>query len=170
MRKMLASIAVLGACVSSTFAAEPPRPAVRFDVPAKGHFSLGVYDDAGTLIRSLAYAQPTAGGTESLEWNATTDLGLPAQPGAYSVRGVWFAQPPAITAKMKVGLSGDPPYVLDNGLGGWGGNLGPPMDVCSDGKVVFAAFGCVESHNETGLQLMDVNGTILRRYSSFFPW
>ena len=166
---VLALVALL-ALVSAGQAAEPTKIPIRFTTPGKGQLSLGVYDDSGMLIRSLAYAGEVGGGEQTLEWDGTTDLGLPARPGAYSARGVWFAEPLKASFKMKVGVSGDPPYVLDNGLGGWGGNLGPPMDVCSDGKVVFAAFGCVESHNETGLQLMDASGAILRRYSSFFPW
>ena len=149
---------------------EAPSLPVGFTSPGKGLLSLGVYNEAGTLVRSLTYAQEIDAGKQALAWDATTDLGLPAPPGRYSVRGAWFAQPPKVDFKMKVGLSGDPPYVLDNGLGGWGGNLGPPMDVCSNGKLVVAAFGCVESHNETGVQLMDASGKIIRRYFTFFPW
>jgi len=157
-------VAVQGLC------GEPASMPVAFDSPGKGLLSLGVYDESGTLVRSLSYAKEVEAGKQALAWDVTTDLGLPAAPGSYSVRGVWFPGPPKIDFKMKVGVSGDPPYVLDNGLGGWGGNLGPPMDVCSNGKQVMIAFGCVESHNETGLQLMDSTGKILRRYFSFFPW
>jgi len=151
-------------------AAEPTRIPIRFTTPGKGQLSLGVCDDSGMLIRSLTYASEVDGGKQTLEWDGTTDLGLPARPGTYAARGVWFAEPLKASFKMKVGVSGDPPYVLDNGLGGWGGNLGSPMDVCSDGKRVVAAFGCVESHSNTGVQLMEDTGRIVRRYFTFFPW
>ena len=130
---LLAFVALL-ALASAGQAAEPTKIPIQFTTPGKGQFSLGVYDDSGTLIRSLSYAGEVDGGKQTLEWDGTTDLGLPARPGAYSARGVWFAEPLKASFKMKVGMSGDPPYVLDNGLGGWGGNLGSPMDVCSDGK------------------------------------
>jgi hypothetical protein len=158
------------ALASAGRAAEPTKIPIRFTTPGKGQLSLGVYDDSGTLIRSLTYASEVGGGKQTLEWDGTTDLGLPARPGAYSTRGIWFAEPLKANFKIKVGISGDPPYVLDNGLGGWGGNLGSPMDVCSDGNRVVAAFACVESPNVTGVQLMDETRRIVRRYFTFFPW
>jgi hypothetical protein len=164
------AIAALLALASAGPAAEPTKIPIRFSTPGKGQLSLGVYDNSGTLIRSLTYASEVDGGKQTLEWDGTTDLGLPARPGAYAARGIWFAEPLKAKFKMKVGVSGDPPYVLDNGLGGWGGNLGSPMGVCSDGKRVVAAFACVESPNVTGVQLMDETGRIVRRYFTFFPW
>ena len=63
----------------------------------------------------MSYAGEVDGGKQTLEWDGTTILGLPARPGAYAVRGIWFAEPLKASFKMKVGVSGDPPYVLDNG-------------------------------------------------------
>ena len=163
-------LAVVLASASLAYGAGPPSIPIEFTSPGKGFLSLGVYDDSGMLVRSVTHAGEVGGGMQKLAWDATTDLGLPAKPGRYGVRGVWFAEPLKADFRMKVGISGDPPYVLDNGLGGWGGNLGSPMDVCSNGKLVVAAFGCVESNNETGVQLMDADGTIIRRYFTFFPW
>jgi hypothetical protein len=143
---------------------------VKADSPAKGLLSMGVYDASDTLVRSLTYAKPVDPGQVALSWDATNDLGLPVAPGEYQVRGAWFSDGPKITMKMKVGISGEPPYVLANGLGGWGGNLGAPRTVCTNGKQLVAVFGCVEDNLNTGIQLMDADGKILRRYHSFFPW
>ena len=71
---------------------------------------------------------------------------------------------------MKVGVSGTPPYPTPDGLGSWGGNLGPPMAVAANESNVFAAFQCVESSWETGVQLMDPTGKIVRRFGTFLPW
>ena len=146
------------------------RVAVPLAFPAAGLASVGVYDDQGEMIRALSYARPVTAGTQTLDWDGTTDLGLPAAPGTYHVHGVWFAAPPKINYVMKVGLSGNPPYLTDTDRGGWGGNLSTPMDICTNGKELLAIFGCVESPKETGIQLMDFNGNITHRFTSFFGW
>src|SRR5258708_7426720 len=94
---------------------------VQVDSPADGLMSMGVYDAHGTLIRSLAAALPVKAGPVSLNWDATTDLGLPAPVGKYDIRGDWFPKGPQAKYVMKVGISGDPPYPLADGSGGWGG-------------------------------------------------
>jgi len=169
--KTLTGIVItLLALASAGQAAEPTKLPIRLTTPGKGRLSLGVYDDSGTLIRSLTYAGKVDGGKQTLEWDGTTDLGLPARPGTYAARGVWFERPPQVEYKMKVGLSGTPPYPTPDGLGGWGGNLGPPTSVAGNDQFVFAAFVCVESTWETGVQLMNPDGRIVRRFGTFFPW
>lgn len=143
---------------------------VAVEVPAPGLVSIGVYDAAGTLVRSLAAAQPVEPGPLALTWDATTDLGLPAAPGEYQVRGIWFERGPQVRLAMKVGVSGEPPYVQADGLGGWGGNLGACFSVAANAQQVLAAFGCVEDNLNTGVQLMDGDGRIVRRFHTFFPW
>ena len=143
---------------------------VKLTFPGAGFASVGVYDAKNEMIRSLSYAQPVASGEDRIEWDGTTDLGLPAAPGPYRVRGVWFAAPPKANYVMKIGLSGNPPYLTDNDRGGWGGNLGPPTGLCANSKELLAVFLCVESPKETGIQLMDFEGNITRRYSSFYGW
>ena len=50
-------VLVLLALASAGQAAEPTRIPIRLTKPGKGQLSLGVYDDSGTLIRSLTYAR-----------------------------------------------------------------------------------------------------------------
>ncbi len=139
-------------------------------IPGRGFLSLGVYNNQDTLIRSLACAKPVQAGSLRLGWDATTDLGVPVAPGRYHVRGVFFAHPVHVKYIMKVGESGNPPYTLSDGLGGWGGCLGGPEAVCSNGKQVVGIFGCVENPLNTGVQRMNAAGKILGRYYTFFPW
>jgi len=62
------------------------------------------------------------------------------------------------------------PTLPDTGRSGeWGGNLGAPVDVCCNGRLMVGIFQCVESNYCTGIQLMDAAGKIQRRYSSFSP-
>jgi hypothetical protein len=138
--------------------------------PDRGLLSLGVYDGQDTLVRSLAAAKPVEKGPLSFTWDATTDLGLPVAPGAYHVRGAWFPQAPRVKYVMKVGVSGDPPYTPADGRGGWGGNLGGPNAVCTNGKELTAVFCCVEDALTTGVQRMDFVGKVLGRYNTFFGW
>jgi FlgD Ig-like domain len=148
---------------------ETSKP-ISVQAPGQGFVSLGIYDDKGKLIRSLAYAKPVTPGTQTFAWDGTTDLGLPASPGSYHARGVWFPEQPKINYAMKIGISGNPPYVTNDDRGAWGGNLGAPQDVATNGKNIFAIFGCVESDKTTGIQLMDMEGNIVRRFTSFFGW
>jgi hypothetical protein len=143
---------------------------IALNVPARGHLSFGIYDGSGTLIRSLAYAKEVDGGPLTLTWDGTTDLGLPVAAGNYRAKGVFFSDGPKAKYVMKVGISGDPPWVQADGSGGWGGNLGSPMDVCSNGTDIVAAFQCVEDNLNTGVQRMDPAGKITGRYHTFFGW
>ena len=163
-------LAVGFAWASTAWAAGEASVPVSVSIPDKGLLSLGVYDGRNTLVRSLAAAKPVEKGTLPLTWDATTDLGLPVAPGKYHVRGVWFPHGPRAEYIMKVGVSGNPPYTPANGRGGWGGNLGGPETVCTNGKELTAVFNCVEDSLTTGVQRMDFEGKILGRYNTFFPW
>jgi len=143
---------------------------VKLTFRSAGFASIGVYSEQNELIRTLSYAKPVRGGDEAFTWDGTTDLGLPAAPGTYHVHGISFPQPPKANYVMKVGLSGNPPYLTDNDRGGWGANLGPPMDICTNGQAVLAIYSCVESPKETGIQMMDFDGNITHRFASFFGW
>lgn len=169
--------ALLAACVAwaapdSPAQEEAPAAAltVRVSAPAKGFLSLALYDERGSLVRTLLSAEPVDAGPRSVAWDATTDLGLPVKPGKYAARGVFFTEPPRVDFRGVVGKSGNPPYPTADGKGGWAGNLGHPSGVCSNGKTVVMSWACVEDHQITGIQEMDADGSVLRRYQSFYPW
>jgi len=138
--------------------------------PGAGFASVGVYDDTGKLVRSLGFAKPVEKGTETFSWDGTTDLGLPAAPGHYDIRGVWFTEGPKIKYVMKVGVSGQPPYLNEDPNSGWGAVHGPASAICANGKNLLAIFRTSESPVETGIQLMDWDGKIVSRFTSFYPF
>lgn len=141
-----------------------------FDSPAKGFISLALYDKSGILVRSLLYAKPVEAGKQSIEWDGTTDMGKPAASGAYTAKGVFFTQSPALNYEMIVGKSGNPPWRTADGTGDWGGNLGFPSSIVSNGKSLLMSYAAVEDNQITGIQQMDGDGTISTRYFSFYPW
>ena len=156
--------------VASHGMADPVSLPVQITAPGDGLASVAVYNDKNEMIRSLAYALPVKAGAQSLTWDGTTDLGLPADPGAYHVHGVFFTQPPQIKYIMKVGLSGEPPYLSDEPNSGWGACHGPATAICANSKNLLAIFNVSESPRESGIQLMDLNGKIVSRFTSFYAF
>jgi hypothetical protein len=146
------------------------RLPVAFTTPGKGFVSLALYDKSGVLVRSLLYAKPVERGKQTVEWDGTTDLGKPAASGAYSAKGVFFTESPSLKYEMIVGKSGNPPWRTPDGKGDWGGNLGFPSSIVSNGKNLMMGYACVEDNQITGIQQMDGDGTIGTRYFSFYPW
>jgi hypothetical protein len=174
INRLVLACAILGLAAGWSVRAEDEPVGVKIPVkltfPGAGFASVAVYNAQNELIRTLSYAKPVTGAEEAFTWDGTTDLGLPAAPGSYHVHGVFFPQPPKINYLMKVALSGNPPYLTDDDRCSWGGNLGPPMDICTNGKNLLAIFVCVESPKITGIQLMDLDGNITHRFTSFYGW
>src|SRR3954469_15533118 len=104
MRHVLISALCAGSIALSTaMAAEQAAPAERvgvriaipYSAPAKGFVSLALYDQGGALVRNLLCAEPVEAGARSALWDATSDLGLPVRAGSYSVKSVFFSEPPS---------------------------------------------------------------------------
>ena len=150
------------------------RPGVRlpvsFNAPDQGFASLALYDKNGVLVRSLLYGQPVTKGVNTLNWDATSDLGVPVAPGTYSAKGIFFKTKPSADWVMKVGKSGEPPYRTPDGKGDWGGNLGYPSALAANSNSVVMIYAAVEDAQTTGIQQMDAQGHILMRYFSFYAW
>ena len=143
---------------------------VSYESPRDGYVSLALHDSSGVLARSLLYAQPVKSGRQNVTWDGTDDLGRVCPPGEYFVRGIFFDAPPSLTYRMTVGRSGNPPYRTPDGKGDWGANLGQGTGIAANQDSVMMVFACVEDNNITGLQRVDFEGNILRRYFSFYPW
>jgi hypothetical protein len=143
---------------------------VHFTVPSKGFASLAVYDANGVLVRSLLSAQAVEAGQQTATWDATTDLGLPVTAGTYQVKGIFFTERPSLQYVMTVGKSGNPPWRTPDGKGDWGGNLGGPSAICSNGRSLIMVWSCVEDNQVTGVQQMDNEGRVQLRYFTFYPW
>ena len=143
---------------------------VRFTAPGKGIMSLAAYDADGVLVRSLLHAQAIEAGAQTVTWDATTDLGLPVKAGTYQVKGIFFTERPSLQYVMTVGKSGNPPWRTPDGSGDWGGNLGGPSAICSNGRSLIMVWSCVEDNQVTGVQQMDNEGRVQLRYFTFYPW
>jgi len=135
-----------------------------------GFVSLAVIDTNGVLVRTIAYAEPVGVGGRTFFWDGTTDLGLPAAPGTYTTRGVFFPKAPAAKYVMKVGTSGNPPWRLRDGTGDWGGDLGGPSTIAANSTSLMVAWSAVENYTLPGIQQIDTNGNVLRSYISFYPY
>ncbi len=143
---------------------------VSYSAPANGFLSLTLSNDRDQLVRSLLYAQPVKAGAGSITWDGTDDLGRPCPPGNYHAKGIFFDTPPTLEYNMTVGRSGNPPYRTPDGKGDWGANLGHGTGLAANSDSVMMVFACVEDGNITGLQRVDLEGNILQRYYSFYPW
>jgi len=163
-------VAANGAVAAPESSAPGVKLAAALSFPGTGFASIGVYNDQGELIRNLLDAAPVEAGRQAISWDGTTNLGLPAAPGAYHIRGVWFSEGPKIKYVMKVGISGDPPYLTNDPASGWGACHGPASAICANSKNLLALFRTEESPRESGIQLMDFEGKIVRRFSGFFPF
>ncbi len=157
-------------CADPLRAASALRLPISFSAPAKGFVSLALYDQEGVLTRSLLYAEPVEQGARTMEWDGTTDLGKSAAAGTYTARGVFFAEAPRAKFEMIVGKSGNPPWRTADGKGDWGGNLGFPSSIVSNGKRLVMGYAAVEDNQITGVQEMDGDGRIYQRYFTFYPW
>src|SRR5689334_2508266 len=73
-------------------------------VNGTGLVSLALCDSNGTMVRSLAYAEPI-NSDRTFFWDATDDMGFPVAPARYSTRAVFFTNPPSLKFQMKVGAS-----------------------------------------------------------------
>jgi len=160
--------------VTSAIAHTAPPPdvsiPVTYSAPADGFLSLALSDDRAQLVRTLLYALPVKAGKSSVTWDGTDDLGRVCPPGDYSAKGIFFDAPPSLKYRMTVGRSGNPAYRTPDGKGDWGANLGHGTGIAANHDSVMMVFGCVEDGNITGLQRVDFEGNILRRYFSFYPW
>ncbi len=146
------------------------RIPVQYTAPGKGFVSLALYDQNGVMARNLLYAEPVEKGALSVQWDGTTDMGKAAPPGRYAARGIFFTSPPSLNYVMEVGKSGNPPWRTADGKGDWGGNLGFPSSIVSNSKSLLMTYAAVEDNQITGIQQMDNDGNIQKRYFSFYPW
>ena len=132
----LLAAAALGAAESA-----PLRVPVSVPLPGKGLASVALYDRDGVLVRTLLSAAPVDSGRREIIWDGTDDLGRPVPVGSYTPKGVFFSEPPSLTWVMKVGKSGNPPWSTADGKGNWGGNLGFPASIASNGTDVVMVQG-----------------------------
>lgn len=62
-----------------------PATNIKFDLPARGHVTLQIFDVAGRLVRTLL-DETLAASTHTVVWNGTDDTGRQVSSGAYYTR------------------------------------------------------------------------------------
>jgi hypothetical protein len=63
-----------------------PRTNIRFDLPHGQRVSLGVFDLAGRMVRTLVAGEILATGSHAREWNGRDDTGKSVAAGVYFYR------------------------------------------------------------------------------------
>ncbi len=111
---------------------------ITVDVPGEGpkKISIGLWSAEGKLVRTLCGALPVQAGKVVVSWDGLDDFFQPVPAGTYEARGLVHD---GITTHFiaSVNNSGQPPYQTSDGRGGWGGDYGPPVSVCSDTQRVY---------------------------------
>lgn len=111
---------------------------ITVEIPGAGpkKISLGLWSANGSLVRTLCGALPVQAGKVTVPWDGLDDFFQPVPAGRYEARGLFHdGLSPAFVAS--VNNSGQPPYQTSDGRGGWGGDYGPPVSVCSDTQRVY---------------------------------
>ena len=102
---------------------------VPYSLPQAGTVSLGVYDQAGRLVRLLAQGKKGVAGAAEARWEGLDDQGQPAPVGKYTLKGT-VANLGA--EYLFTAGAGKPPFMTPGGRGAWGGLWGDVMGAAVD--------------------------------------
>lgn len=111
---------------------------IRYELPAEGFATLVIEDPSGKRVRNLIADYPRKGGWNEDYWDGRDDLGNPAPPGDYLVRGLGHG-PLHLEYQFAYGNPGIPPWLTADGRGGWLSNHENPMAVAADGERIYVA-------------------------------
>ena len=111
-----------------------------YTVTEPGRVSLGVYDEAGRLVRTLRRGEPTEPGTYSVEWDGLDRLGNAVAPGDFEWRMLSY---PGIQAEylMSFGTNTDWPAWKGTWVGDHMGPQALAVDAENDWLYVVAGMG-----------------------------
>jgi len=124
---------------------EKPLPLTfTYDLPEDSEVTITLFNDRNEAVRVLAAQAKRSAGHVIEKWDGMDDQGQPMAPGTYVWKGLYH-QP--ITMKPVVSLhnSGQPAWKTDDNSGGWGGDHGPPIAVCSAGNDMVMSWTCAEA-------------------------
>ena len=137
---------------------------IPFTMPDDGFVSLNIKNADGQVVRQLLTANFYAKGQHTVLWDGLTNMSY-LQPGdvvpagAYTWDAIWHK---GIGLRL-VGWahnSGRAPF--DSPGGNWGGDMGDPISVTTDGKSMFLGWEASEAGK--ALVATDLNGNVLWRH------
>ncbi|NNM89105.1 MAG: hypothetical protein HKL95_11385, partial [Phycisphaerae bacterium] len=117
---------------------------ITVQVPRKEKVSINIFSPHGRVIRELMCGQLHKAGPLTVRWDGRDQWGAPVALGTYKW-GAYFS--PGLTVKYvgSAGISGTPPYPTADGIGGWGGDHGPAVDVAADQSGMYFMWDCAEA-------------------------
>jgi len=135
---------------------------IEFVLEKDSKVSLAICDATGKLVRTCLGAEPYKAGKHTYLWDGLDDTDKPLPAGSYTYKLLVHN---GIEQKFvcDVGVSGDPPYQIENGTGGWAGDYGVPWYVATEGDSVVLGTGSAEAAPAT--ICTDLEGK--RRYGTF---
>jgi hypothetical protein len=82
----LTAVALAVSVVAMGAPGAAPGPAIRYELRTPGRVSLGVYDHAGALLRTLLATDEQQAGPHAIDWDGRDDAGRPLPAGDYGWR------------------------------------------------------------------------------------
>ncbi len=117
---------------------EKPLPLTfAYDLPEESQATVALINDKHEVVRTLMAAQPRLGGHLTERWDGLDNLGQPLPAGTYTWKGLYH-KPITTQYVLSVHNSGQPSWKNDTNTGGWGGDHGSPIAICTvpDGLVL----------------------------------
>jgi len=108
-----------------------------YELPADGEATVQIMGEDGIVRRIIVAQEERPGGLNVERWDGmdnhalVPDHGDFIQPGEYRRMGTFNKENLRAQYRFSVHNSGDPPYMTDDGTGGWGGDHGTPQDVAA---------------------------------------
>jgi hypothetical protein len=146
-------------------AAQSSGPSISYTLPKDGEVTLGIYDQQGSLLRTVISAEARSQGKTLETWNGLDQWGKPIPAGSYVLKGLYH---PTITTNyvMSFGNPGTPPWPTPDGKGDWLSDESAPQGAASDGQWVFLAGPGAEK----GSTIIGVDATGQRQWGVTEPF
>ncbi len=122
---------------------------IKFTLPVDGIVSLQILNDKGDVVRNLLTAEPLKKGAQEVLWDGLTmpmyrSPGQPVPSGVYSWRAIYHTGI-GIVLRGWACSSGQTPWDGPNAGDNWGGDMGAPCAVTTDGKKIYLGWGGSEA-------------------------
>lgn len=134
----LAALALSTAVQAADDAASSAPLNISYDMPRDAQLSMGVFDNDGRLLRSIAKADFRRAGRNVERWDGRDQYGKLIPAGEYRVKALYH-DPISTEYMMTVGNPGNPAWPTPDGKGDWLSDECPAQAAATDGKWVYLA-------------------------------